>query len=430
MNPPSRHGVPPLLTYEFVVLCLAATFGFCNIAVFYGLASYLERVGIDPAWRGAVLAAEPLAAFLARPFLSVLLPPRRALALARLSMAGMGIILPCYQFAYDIPSLLVVRVLHGLSFVCLVSAVTVLLASTVPPRMAGRAFGYFSLSSLVPYALMPPLTEWLLPRVGDEAQAYAWTALLTLPALALMAPLGARLAGPTRPGMDTGQDRRPPSRGEVLENLRRVPVLLLLGTNALVFAGTTQVFFFIKQYALSLGVADPGLFFTVSTVASILVRLLAGPYFDRIPRRGMAMLGMLALGACMALFALAGDAALLFVLAGVYGVCLGVALPLINAAMFLESPAHLRGMNMNFMLFMMDAGYVLGPVVGGALVAATGGFGILFAVSAASAVTGALLLAPLAVREYRERQGHGPQQPASTPKPPVTPHRLPNAGGR
>ncbi|GFK93922.1 hypothetical protein NNJEOMEG_01760 [Fundidesulfovibrio magnetotacticus] len=397
MTPPSDDGPQRLFTYDFAVLTLAAAFGFCNIAVFYGLASWLERQGVDPAWRGAVIAAEPMAALAVRPFLSVLVTARRALLLARLSLAGLGLALPCYQFAHSVPELLAVRIFHGLSFVCLVSAVMALLARTVPPKLSGRAFGYFSLASLVPYALMPPLTEWLLPRAGGEARAYAWTALLTLPALALMVPLGKRLGRKAFPP----EERHGPSRAEILENLGRPPVLLLLGANLLAFAATTQVFFFAKPYALSLGLADPGLFFTVSTGASIAVRVLAGPYYDRLPRRTAALSALALLGACIVLFPLAASATTFLALAGVYGSCLGVAMPLANAAMFLESPARLRGMNMNLMLFMMDAGYVLGPLAGGALLAGSGGFGALFGVSAACATGAALLYLPLAARELR-----------------------------
>lgn len=395
MSAHAQDGPQRLFTYDFTVLTLAAAFGFCNIAVFYGLASHLDRIGIDPAWRGAVIAAEPLAALLTRPALSVLLVPGRALAVARLSLAGMGLALPCYQLALTVPALLAVRIVHGLAFVCLMSAVMTLLARIVPPKLSGRAFGYFSLSSLVPYALMPPLIEALLPRVGGEAQAYAWTALLVLPALALLIPLGARLGADAFPE----SERHPPSRGDILASLGRAPILLLLGANLLLFAATTQVFFFVKPYALSLGLAEPGLFFTVSTAASIAVRVLAGPYYDRLPRRMAAMLAMLALGACIGLFAWARAAAPFLALACAYGLCLGVALPLVNASMFLESEPRFRGMNMNLMLFMMDAGYVLGPLAGGALTAGAGGYGTLFAVAAASVTAGAALLAPLAAKE-------------------------------
>lgn len=402
MSAPEQTGTRGLFTYDFTVLTLAAAFGFCNIAVFYGLSTYLERIGVDPAWRGTVIAAEPLAAFLARPILSLLLTPRHALTLARLSMAGLGLALSGYQFAHGLADLLAVRVIHGLSFVCLVSAVTVLLARSVPSEFAGRAFGYFSLSSLIPYALMPPLTEWLLPHVGGEPQAYAWTALLVLPSLALMIPLGARLG----PKTCTDDESRRHSLRDIRANLGRAPILLLLGTNLLVFSATTQVFFFIKPYALSLGGIESGLFFTISTVASIAVRLLAGPYYDRLPRRLAAMLATLALGVCMVLFPQTSTPALFFVLAGAYGMCLGVALPLVNASMFLESPPHLRGMNMNLMLFMMDAGYVLGPLAGGAFLARPGGFGGLFLFCAVCALAGAALLTPLGFREFSVWRGN------------------------
>ncbi len=396
---PGESGGPArLFTYDFVVLILAAGFAFCNIAVFYGLATYLERIGVDPAWRGAVIAAEPLAAVVARPFLSVWLTARQALAVARLSLVGIGLALPCYLFATNLPALFAVRIFHGLSFVCLVSAVMVLLTRVIPPRQAGRAFGLFSLSALVPYAIMPPLTEWLLGFVGGEAHAYAWTALLTLPSLALFVPLGKRLGR----SAFAGELSERPSWTAIGENLRQSPVLLLLGANLLLFVSTTQVFFFIKPYCLSLGLAEPGLFFTVSTAASIAARLIGGPFYDRLPRRGAAMTALVALAVSMGLFGVTGSGAAFFALAATYGFLLGVALPLLNAAMFLESPPHLRGMNMNLMLFMMDAGYTLGPITGGALLSAGDGFGALFAVSAGCAVSAAALMAPLAAREWRQ----------------------------
>jgi len=399
MNTPDSHQPERLFTYDFVVLTLAAAFGFCNIAVFYGLASHLARIGIDPAWWGAIIAAEPFAAFLARPFLSVWLTPRHALGLARVSLAATGLALPCYMFALNVPALFVVRIGHGLAFVCLVSAVMVLLSKTVPPKFAGRAFGLFSLSALVPYALMPPLTEWLLPRVGGEAQAYAWTALLTLPSLALFIPLGKRLGR----AAFSDEEKRRPSMGDIRKNLGQAPVALLLGANLLVFAASTQIFFFIKPYALALGGIDPGLFFTVSTAASIAVRVLGGPVYDRLPKCGAILIGLAGLAACAALFLVTGGGEGFLALAAAYGFCQGVALPLLNAAMFLESAPGLRGMNMNLMLFTMDAGYTFGPLAAGMLLSGRGGFTALFTLSAGCYLGAMALIGLLALRERRKR---------------------------
>jgi len=390
-----------LFTYDFVVLALAATFGFCNIAVFYGLATHLERLGVDPAWRGAVIAAEPLAAFLSRPFLSVWLTAPRALGVARLALAATGLVLPCYLLADDVPALLAVRLAHGLAFVCLVSAVTALLARTVPPRRAAEAFGVFSLSALVPYALMPPLMEWLAPRAGGEAGAYAWTALLTLPALAMLLPLGPRLGR----AAFAPEERRPPSRRELIDNLRRPPVALLLGAKLLFFTASTQLFFFFKPYALTLRDVDPGLLFTVTTCSSIAVRVLAGPYYDRLPRCATAGAAIACLGACAALFTQSGGGLSFLALAALYGLLQGVALPLFNAAMFLASAPGLRGLNLNLLLFMMDAGYVIGPLAAGAALAAGGGYSTVYGVSAGLFACSAGVMALLALRERRGGMG-------------------------
>jgi len=394
-----------LFSYDFTVLTLAAGFGFCNIAIFYGFSSYLERLGIDPAWRGVLLGAEPLAAFCLRPFLSVLATPRNALALARCSLAGMGLALFCYQFARAIPWILAVRLFHGVSFVCLVSAVMTMLSAVIPRNLSGRAFGYFSLSALAPYAVMPPLVEWLLPRLGREDIAYAVCSILILPALALLAPLGPRLGGQAMaavPGMGR------PDLGAMRRNLSLPPVGLILAANLCVFLSTTLVFFYMKPFALGVGLTDPGLFFTVSTAASIAVRVLAGRLYDRLPKVWLLAAALAGLTGCMAGFSGTAGTTRFLILAGCYGLCLGVAMPLLNAVMFDRSPGPMRGVNMNLMLFMMDAGYVAGPMLGGALLAAGAGYPRLFLICAAfAAASGLAVLSLLRVEKAEETDGSG-----------------------
>jgi MFS family permease len=383
-----------LFTYEFSVLTLAAGFGFCNIAIFYGFATYLERLGVDAGWRGVLLGAEPLAAFCLRPFLSVLVTPRNALALARLSLVAMGLALGCYQLAREIPWILAVRLFHGVAFVCLVSAVTTMLSRIIPRSLSGRAFGYFSLSALVPYAVMPPLMEWLIPRLGGEDVAYAVCSALIVPALALLVPLGPRL-GRRAMAEAPGADR--PALAEVGRNLADPAVRRVLGAGLCLFLSTTLVFFYMKAFALGLGLTDPGLFFTVSTVASILVRLTAGRFYDRLPKVWPLLAALVALAGCMAGFAATRAVGPYLLLAAGYGACLGVAMPLVNAVLFERSPAALRGVNMNLMLFMMDAGYVAGPMLGGAMLAAGTGYPVLFGTCAGFALAAGLLVWSLAV---------------------------------
>jgi MFS family permease len=387
-----------LYSYEFTVLCLASTFAFCNIAIFYSLSGYLERLGIDPAWRGLIIAAEPAMAVILRPLISPLLTPANALAVLRVALTGNGAALVCYRFAGTVPWLLAVRMVHGASFVCLVSAVTALLVGFIPKGRSAQAFGVFSLTSLAPFAVMPLATELLLRFVGDESAVYALASLLIVPALVLLAPLGRRIR---RAGL-ASQGAQRPSRGVVLDNLRRPKVLAILAANLCVFLCSTMVFFYAKGYAVALGAADPGLFFSIVFGAMIAVRLLGNAVFDKLPRVPGLIFFLVSWCVCLALMARAVSPGALFVLAAGYGLCLGVIQPLLNAAMYQHSPPDLRGININMMLFMMDAGYFLGPLAGGTLLAFGFGFPALFFTGAGWALLAALLLSPLARARMEE----------------------------
>lgn len=150
--------------------------------------------------------------------------------------------------------------------------------------------------------------------------------------------------------------------------------------------------------------ADPGLFFTVCTLSSIAMRLLAGPYFDRLPKEIVLCSALVGLAACMAGFASVAEPGRFLLLAGAYGLCLGAAMPLANAVMFGHSSPAMRGTDLNLMLFMMDAGYVFGPLAGGAILAAGAGYPTLFFSGCACMATAAGMILPLATRSRRERQ--------------------------
>jgi len=398
MNAIGPAATKRLFTYDVTILTLVATFGFSNIAVFYGFTTYLERLGVDPAWRGLLLGAQPLAAFCLRPFLSVLVTPRNALALVRASLVGMGLALCAYLWARGIVPLLAVRFFHGITFVCLVSGLTVLLVQVIPTGLAARVFSYFSLATLVPYAVMPPFTEWLLTRVHREDRAYAICAVLVLPALALLVPLGRH---PGRRAMADAEGTDRVRLADVRQTLALGPVRLILLSNLAMFLCTTLVFFFFKPFALSLRMADPGLFFSVYTAAAIAVRLLAGPLYDRLPKETVLVAALVCLAGCMVGFTAATGPQYLLVLAGAYGICLGLAMPLLNALMFSASPPTMRGTTMNLMLFMMDASYVIGPLAGGAMLAAGAGFPSLFLVAATLALVSGLLVTPLLADGWR-----------------------------
>lgn len=357
-----------LLSFEFVLLNAVSFFGFCNIAVFYSFFSYLQRIDIAPEWRGFLLGLEPMAAFALRPVAIAFLHAGNALRTLVLSLVMIAVTLCSYVFTRSLAGLVVLRLFHGAAFVFLVSSIMTLVVNFIPKEKSGQGFGILSVAALVPYAVMPYLTEALLPRVRDEAHVYAWISIFAVPGLIVLLTAGRRIRAALA-GVDPAAMRRP-TAGEFLLNIRRVDVLLLLAVNLLVYFCHATVFFFMKSLAVQMDVGDVGIFFPIYTLAMIAVRVCGGPYFDKVNQLRSIGIVMALLVGFFLVFGHAASAGSFYALAGYYGLCLGIALPLLNATVFKISPPQFRGVNANLCLFAMDAGYFLGPFAGGALLAA------------------------------------------------------------
>jgi MFS family permease len=91
-----------------------------------------------------------------------------------------------------------------------------------------------------------------------------------------------------------------------------------------------------------------------------------------------------------------------YLLAGLYGLCMGVIMPLLNALLFSASPPLLRGLNTNLGLFTMDMAYFLMPYLGGVLIAFGAGFEHLFTIAAGIALA-CLMLMILLQRPWSEQ---------------------------
>jgi len=371
---------------------------FCNISLFYGLNDYLAAQGIPSFWRGVLLGLEPCTALVVRPLISPFLTVRGSVSVVAVSLLLLMAALLSYSVADTVWTLALVRILHGLGFVLLVSALAMLLVASLPPDRTGQGFGVFAIAGLVPYAVLPPLVERLLPLVGSEPRVYALFTPALLLALPALPYLRRRICAP---GHGAAALRRP-TLAEVRADFRTPDVLRLLAANGLLFTATTVVFFFMRTRLVELDTINAGLFFSVSTAATIGVRVFCGRLLDRMNRFIMLLVMLLALAAVIVCFSLAGRGGVLLALAGAYGVCLGFAIPQLNAVMYEISPTHLRGFNTNMMLFTMDGGYVFGPLLAGGLLAVGVPTAQLFAWFAVCPLLGGILAWMVRPRTGRE----------------------------
>ena len=379
-----------LFSFEFISLNLVIFFAFCNMAVFYSFFSYLERIDIPAEWRGFLVGLEPMSAFLLRLAAVPMLHAGNAASAMLIALTMIVAALCSYGWVISIPGLIALRVFHGAAFVLLVSASMALVVHFIPKEKSGQGFGFVSVSVLVPYAIMPLVTEILLRYTQNEAQIYRGVTILAVPGFVFLLILRKRLKS-LLGGMERALISRP-KLDEIRQNLKEPRIILLLAVNLFLYLCYASVFFFMKGYAAANSISEVGGFFTIATLVMIALRLSGGLFFDKIDNIRMLQVFTFLLVPCLVLFGYMKTDRMLYLMAGYYGLCIGFIMPLLNASLFDVSPPHLRGVNTNLALFVMDAGFFLSPYVGGAYIASGHSFSSIFNICAGFILINLVLL--------------------------------------
>ncbi len=366
-----------MFTFEFVGCCLVAFLAVCNVSVFYNLFNYLQSLGIPAELRGLVIGTYSLTAMVlylvASPLLNAASAPRTML-LGMVLMAASGV---AYLFVHSFWGLIALRVLNGAGQFCTSGSVMVLLVSVIPIEKSGQAFGIYSLGMLLSYAAVPTLMDALVPLMPNPADGYAVATLSLLPAAWIVWKIRDRRK---EQPVDHAIKKERPAWTDIGSNVLRLPILLLLLLNISYVANWGSLFFLFKGFAQQHGLANVGIFFTAQMLSMIVVRLLAVHLFDTIEKTWLVgicfltiALGHLGLDHMPGMWAVP--------LVGIlFGLGMGIGYPAMNGLMFEVGAPRFRGLNANLMLFGVQAGYFLGPVVGGALVA-FGGYHVYFMAS-------------------------------------------------
>ncbi len=383
-----------LFTFEFVGCCLVAFLAVCNVSVFYNLFNYLQALGIPPGLRGLVIGTYSLTAMVlylvASPLLNVASAPR-IMFLGMVLMGASGI---AYLFVHSFWGLMALRVLNGAGQFCTSGGVMTLFVSLIPAEKSGQAFGIYSIGMLLSYALVPTLMDALALWMPTPAHGYALATVSLLPAAWIVGRIRRRYKNQPMPPV---AKKTRSAWTDIGANVLRLPIALLLLLNMSYVANWGSMFFLFKGFAQQQGLANVGAFFTAQMVSMILIRLLAVRLFDEIEKAWLVGICFLSIAlGHLALDHLPGTWAVPFV-GVIFGLGMGIGYPAINGLMFEVSVPRFRALNANLMLFAVQAGYFLGPVVGGPLVA-LGGYHVYFLASSGLACVSAALAVVARIR--------------------------------
>ncbi|MDO5536526.1 MAG: MFS transporter [Desulfovibrionaceae bacterium] len=364
----SKHAPESLWSRDFILLFIITMFSTCYMAVYYCLEQWMEHVMVAPGWRGILLGSFFGIIMIARPFASVLLLKANKLPPMLVSVLVINAIFLVYQYLDPASQgfvwvLLLLRIVQGF-FMAIFSACSVaLLVSCIPPGQSARGFAIFSLTFLIPYAVIPSIGEYLLPILGGEPVLFAWTAAITVPSLIILYLMRAKLREPEVP-VSVSQDFRA-YRRDLLHSVSHSGLGLIYLALLCFGLCTSTCIYFIKGLC-SLTGGDPAQFFFYYAATIVILRMIGSRLLDRLP--GYTVVPVTAFVMFAALLVVAwGPLSLYGPATIVFAVSLSMLYPIEASIILNRSTPDTKTVNSNLMNTMFDAASLLSPIAGGVI---------------------------------------------------------------
>ena len=361
----------------------------CCFMVGQGLNSstsvYVALYGGTAAYAGVLAAVFSGAAAVVRLLSGPLIDGRgrRIVMLVGFAVLIVGTVGPL--FTHDVAPFVVFRILQGAGFSAVTTASATAAADTLPASRMGEGIGYYGLGQAIAMSIGPAFALALVSMDPAENLFIGATAAAAL-GLALIFFCRYEKHPETLPEEAVyrreREEKRTRSEGAKSEGARREGFIsrifekrALPGTlPTLVIAPAFGfVIFFVGLYGTSLGVGNAGLFYTLSAVSMIIVRLKSGAFMDRFApikilpvALAFGVVAFAMLIACGTVLDSSPARDAVFYLAGiVYGPCIGIVNPLNQAVAVKNTPPERWGAANALFQLAIDVGIGCASVIWG-----------------------------------------------------------------
>ena len=291
-----------------------------------------------------------------------------------------------YRFIMSPEQLLILRLVHGLS-TAIYGPVTLAYVVENAPTNTAESLGWFGFARSGGYIVGPAIAGAMLDIV-DPVTVYTVIGLLS--GLAFIPVLS----------LSNARTERNTTYTPFLTQLKRAflnggktPAIWLSGgLEAAVFIALYTVKAFLPVYALDIGmsIALVGLFFSFQELAHVVMRPWAGRVADRMGHLNSIVVGLVLLGAGLAIIPMVSGIALL-VPSLITGIAQAFIFPATIALVSDQIDRHNLGAGMGFVGMMQNLGKVIGPVLGGVMIQVLG-FQAVISILAFLMIAGASIL--------------------------------------
>ena len=318
---------------------------------------YLSRLGAGDAEIGILVGAFSVSSLVIRPLVgkALLKIPERDFMIAGILILGLSCV--ACLFARPFWPFLAARAFQGLGFGLCVTATFTLVTRLSPDAHRGQSLSTFYLAVNIPSALAPPLGILLLDRYDFNVLLFV-CAGLSLCSLFITLKLG-------RTKRLTAGD--PLTLDQPFLSREAFPSSIVAFMTNFIW-GTLAAFF--PLFALSHGVANPGLFLTALAITLIMGRGLGGKILDRCAREKLILPCIASQVIAMTLLTFSTTLPMFLLVAVIWGIGTAFLFPsLMNHAIDLAGSSH--GPVVGTFMAFSDLGTSTGPAIMGVVLQLT-----------------------------------------------------------
>ena len=329
---------------------------------------FAASLGAGDALLGFIVSVSVITGLILKPVLGLISDHWGRRGLLLLSIALFTLAPFAYAWVATPAQLVGLRLAHGLA-TAILGPVTVAWIVSLREGGLGTRLGWFGVARTLGY-VVGPLTGGLLLLHMDAPEIYRLVGLASGVALvpALLLPAPARVAEP----------RADPALIVRLRGLvsaaRHAPALAIVGTfEATMYVALYALKTFLPLHALELGIdlAWAGAMLSLQEGVHLAIRPLTGMLADRWSHTGCIALGLALLALVLALLPFMHGPALVAATFLVVGVGQALITPAAHALVALQIGGDHLGAGMGLVGSLRNAGKILGPILGGVLLAWT-----------------------------------------------------------
>jgi DHA1 family multidrug resistance protein-like MFS transporter len=291
-----------------------------------------------------------------------------------------------YPLATNPQQLILVRAIHGLAVAAFWPAATALVVDLTPESKRGEAIGWYTASPQLGLTAGPIAGGFFSDYFGSDAAFYCCSVISLVGLVLILSRFGAFFQKPV-------DDLAGGSSWSWMKQRLAFAGLL---TSLFIASGLGTIVSYIPLYGkdLSITKAGAGLIITAIYASSALLQVPSGRLSDRVDRK-LLLIGGLGLGAvAVSQFFFFYSLWQLIIVAVVFGISMGLAMPAIFAMIADLSPAGARGQSMAMVTCFYQVGFAAGPTVMG-FVAEMTNFETMFLACAFSLIFGLLVIVGL-----------------------------------